>query len=388
LKQAGGAEQALPLLDEACQGFAAIEAARPGGAAAIMASICLTERGDCLSALGRFDEAAAVYEENIDRAEKLNDTRQVAVGKMQLGTVRWYQERYQEALEAYAEARQRFMQLDEPGSVARTWHQTGMAYQAAGQPEAAEQAYRKALVIKVRLGDAAGQASTLLQLGNLYGDILHRLEEAAAFYRQAADKYVGSRDVANEGRVRNNLAETLRRLGRLDEARQEVQRALACKAQFGHAATPWTAWSILSGIESDASNPAAAAAARDRAVTSYLAYRRDGGENYQPAGRIALAVIQALQAGQPVEAGALLQQLAADPRFATMSSFLRALQAVLAGSRDRSLASDPGLDFIQAAEVLFLIETLEHKEREGEEKGAEEPKAPEAPNAPEVSDVS
>ena len=77
------------------------------------------------------------------------------------------QRRYREALAAYAEARERFTALDEPGSVAAIWHQTGMAYQEAGQPEAAEDAYRKSLAIKVRLGDVAGQASTLAATGEL-----------------------------------------------------------------------------------------------------------------------------------------------------------------------------------------------------------------------------
>ena len=87
------------------------------------------------------------------------------------------------------------------------WHQTGMVYQEAGQPEAAEDAYRKSLAIKVRLGDVAGQASTLGQLGILYDDVLDRPEEAAAFLRQAADKYVEIGDVANEGETRNNLGD-------------------------------------------------------------------------------------------------------------------------------------------------------------------------------------
>ena len=125
-----------------------------------MASVCFTEQGVCLLYLGRLDEAAAAYEENIQRAEQLEDARQVAVGKGQLGTVRM-QRRYPEALAAYAEARERFTQLDEPGTVAVFWHQTGMVYQEAGQPEAAEDAYRKSLAIRVRLEDVAGQASTL-----------------------------------------------------------------------------------------------------------------------------------------------------------------------------------------------------------------------------------
>ena len=81
----------------------------------------------------------------------------------------------------YAEARERFTQLDELGSVAASWHQTGMVYQAAGKPEAAEDAYRKSLSINVQLGDAGLQAKTLNQLGNLYKDTLGRIRRSSSF---------------------------------------------------------------------------------------------------------------------------------------------------------------------------------------------------------------
>ena len=192
-RTAGGSEQALPLLAESRQRFEAVEQRRPGCGAAGMTSVCFTAQGDCLLCLGRLDDAAAAYEEAIDRAEKHGHARQVAVGKGQLGTVRMLQRRYPEALAAFAAAREQFTQLDEPGSVAVIWHQTGMAYQNAGQPE------------------------------------------AAAFYRQAADRHVAIGDASNEGRDRSNLAITLRQLGRLKEARQEIRRAIDCDAPFGHA---------------------------------------------------------------------------------------------------------------------------------------------------------
>ena len=306
LKTAGGSEQALPLLDEARQRFEAVASERPDKGAERMASVCIADQGGCLLDLGRLDEAAAACEEAIRRAEQLDDDRSVAVGKGQLGTVRLYQRRYPEALAAHAGARDQFTQLDEPGSVAASWQQTGTVYLAAGQPEAAEDAYRKSLVIEVRLGNVAGQASTLGQLGNLYGDVLDRPEEAVAFYRQAADKYVATGDTANEGRTRNNLGNTLRKLRRLDEARQEIHRAVECKAQFGHAAAPWTTWQILAGIETDAGNPDAGAEAKRKAIAGYLAYRRDGGENHDGPGRLSLAVTQPLLAGDPAQAAALL----------------------------------------------------------------------------------
>jgi tetratricopeptide (TPR) repeat protein len=135
--------------------------------------------------------------------------------------------------------------LNEPGFIAVSWHQIGIVYERAKQPEAAEDAYRKSLEITVRLRDIAGQARTLNQLGNFYVKVPGRLEEGAAFYRLATDKYGEMQDAANEGRVRNNLANTLRALGRFDEARKEIFRAVECGAQFGLGSQPWTCWAIL-----------------------------------------------------------------------------------------------------------------------------------------------
>ena len=365
LRTAGAAEQALPLLDEARLGFESIAQERDNQAAKGMASACITERGECLLSLGRLNQAAAAYEEAIQRDEQRGADRDVAVGKGQLGTVRLEQRRYPEALEAYQEARERFTRLDEPGSVAVSWHQTGMAYQYAGQPEAAEDAYRQSLAIKVRLCNIAGQASTLNQLGLLYDDALGRTEEAVTFLRLAADKYIESHDLASEGMTRNNLAIRLRKLRRLEQARQEIRRAIECKAQFGHASQPWTAWSILAGIEADDGQPTAAAEAKSKALDCYRAYRRDGGENHATAGRIALAVTQSLLAGNPAAATELLQALAADPKLPDwLRPFIHALQAIGSGSRDRHLADAADLHYTEAAEILLLLETLGNRRPE------------------------
>ncbi len=359
LNTAGRSEQALPLLDEALQRFKAIEQDRPSCGAERMAFVCVTERAECFLNLGRLDEAASAYEERIRSAEKLGDNRGIAVAIGQLGTVRLKQRRYQEAKQAYEEARERFTKMEDTDAVAIYCHQVGMVHQKMGQPEAAEDAYRQSLVIHVRLGNVAGQARTLGQLGNLYDDELSRTEEAISFYRLAADKYVEISDKAKEGVTRNNLADSLRKLHRLTEARQESLRAIECDAQFGHASEPWKTWANLANIESDDGNPTAAAEARAMAVSCYLACRRDGGENHDPDARIALAVMQALQAGDNTTAAGLLQPLAANPELPSNArTFIQALQAIVAGSRDPKLAQAPGLDYSMAAEILLLLENL------------------------------
>jgi tetratricopeptide (TPR) repeat protein len=359
LKRGGGALQAMPLLQEAGRRFEDIVHKRPGVGAEAMASACLTEQGDCLIDLGRYDAAAAAYEEAIRRGEQQRDLRNVAVGKGQLGTVRLQQKRYAEALEAHQQARDTFSRLNEPGTVAVAWHQIGMVHDEAGQPEAAEEAYNQSLAIKMRLGDQPGQAITLVQLGILYSAVLQRPEEAVAFYRRAAEIYGEIGDSAKEGATQNNLANTFCTIQRFEEARKAIRRAIDCKAPFGHAASPWTSWGTLTNIETAAGNSAAAADARNQAIATFLAYRRDGGENQSGSGRLALAIHQALASGNPAEAASLLQQLAADPDFSNQLPFLTALQAITAGSRDRCLAEDPALDYDEAAEVLLLIEALE-----------------------------
>jgi tetratricopeptide (TPR) repeat protein len=359
LQGAGGAEQALPLLQEAGRRFEAIANANDNKAAAGMASVCISEAGNCLLDLGRYDPAAAAYEEAIRRGEQQGDLRGVAVRKGQLATVRRRQQRYGEALEAYKEARDTFSRLNEPGSVASVWHQIGIVHQEAGQPEAAEMAYNQSLAITVRLGDQAGQARSLGQLGNLYVDVLQRPEEAVAFYLRAAeiDREIG--DLAKEGISQHNLARSFLKLQRFGEARLSIRRAIECDEPFGHAAEPWKTWANLADIETADGSSAAAADARHQAINAFLAYRRDGGENQTGSGRLVLSVRQALASGDLAEAASLLQQLTADSVWAEHLPFLTALQAITAGSRDRSLADDPDLDYSQAAEVLLLIEALE-----------------------------
>jgi hypothetical protein len=141
-----------------------------------------------------------------------------------------------------------------------------------------------------------------------------------------------------------------------------IRRAIQSTKSSGHVVQPWKFWNILTVIETAAGDSAAAADAWHQALATFLAYRRDGGENQEISGRLALAVLQALASADPAEAASLLQQLTADPRAASLLPFLTALQAINIGSRDRSLAEDPGLSYDQAAEVLLLIEALQGPE--------------------------
>jgi hypothetical protein len=66
-----------------------------------------------------------------------------------------------------------------------------------------------------------------------------------------------------------------------------------------------------------------------------------------------------LRNGGPDAAASFLQQVAAAPDLRELLPFIPALQAIVTGSHDRTLAEAPELSYSMAAEVLFLIETLE-----------------------------
>ncbi|QTR45794.1 CHAT domain-containing protein [Thiothrix litoralis] len=351
LNTGGASTQALPYLREARQRFEAL-----GESGARMASVALTEQGDCLQDLGQLEAAAATYEEGIKRAEKREDTRDVAANKSRLATVRKDQKHYADALQDYRQALVLFQQLGELGTEATVWHQIGMTYRMAGDFAQAEKAYRRSMSIFSQQGNKSDEASSLDELGNLY-DAWNRAEQAVSFHRQAADIAVAIGDKFKEGTRRSNLADTLIKIQCYDEARPELLRAIECGQAFGHTAQPWLTWNILHDLEQASGNPPAANDARQKALATFLAYRRDGGENHESGGRLALAVGLAIQQGDTAEIGQVIGQLLEREDWQDNKNFLHKLQAIIAGERD--LAEDEGLKYDLAAELVLLLEGLQ-----------------------------
>lgn len=217
LRVGGAAEDALKSINEAHRRFQLIAERGDTDAAGKMASASLAKKGECLLDLGRLDESAAAYEESIHVAEELKSERHIAVGKGQLGMVRFSQGRYEDALKAHNEAREIFENLGEPNMVAVALQQTGVVLEEIGQFEEAEQAYQQSLAINVQQNNPLDEARSLGQLGNFYAKV-GRSEEAVTSFRRAAEKYTKINDMANEGRVRGNLTITLIILKRYDEA--------------------------------------------------------------------------------------------------------------------------------------------------------------------------
>jgi tetratricopeptide (TPR) repeat protein len=358
LRESGDAERALSSLAEASRQFQALADAY-GIDIARMPDV-ITERAACLCDLGRYEEAAAAYEESVQRAERLAHRREAAVGKANLGTVRMFQKRYAEALERYAEALKTFESLGEPGSVATIWHQIGIVHRQAKQFGQAEQSYRQSLSIKVQHKLRADEAATLVELGSLYKQ-MGRPEDAATFYRQASEIYSTLQNLRYEGASRSGLAAALITLQRYDEARHELLRAIECLRIFSHAATIWNTWDILHDLEQATGNAEAAAEARGQAVASYLAYRRAGGESQSDQAGLFAMARQTIQKGTPTESKQTLDKWVEEDNSLLAKTLVASLRAILGGDRSPLLAEDPDLTYMHAVELQLLLEALSAK---------------------------
>lgn len=354
LNTGGQAAPALDLLIESQQLFEAL-----GEQGESIAAVSLTEQAGSLLSLGRLTEATEKYIEAIQRSEKLKDFRQVAVGKTQIAKVYMLLRKYAEAIALYEEALAIFERQNEPKSVATIWHQIGMVHQEAGDYDKAESAYRRSLGISLQDIDRTGQANSLGQLGNLYAGKLNRPEDAITFYRKAADIHVELGDMRYEGITRSNIANTLCKLKRYDEARVEIMRAIECDRPFGHGVEPWKTFILLREIEEAVGNHHAARTAWLQARDAYLAYRQGGGNALHQGGILCEQLLPTLQQGISVEIIKKLEQLYQSPSTAEFIKLLiQKLLPIANGSRDLTLANDFELGYDDAAEILFLIEQL------------------------------
>ena len=149
------------------------------------------------------------------------------------------------------------------------------------------------------------------------------------------------------------------------ELRAGDELAIELKREFGHAAEPWRTWSTLSGVERDLGNTEAAVIARQRAIDTYVAYRRDGGYPQQATRQLVTQLTAALAGGTSPQQ--IVSQLTTPPGAASnVAAFFTCLRAILSGGRDPALLADPALHYSDVVELTLLLETLSSPSRPGQ----------------------
>ena len=162
-----------------------------------------------------------------------------------------------------------------------------------------------------------------------------------------------------EGFRCSNAAISLLALHRYDEARRELERAIECKAPLGTAAEPWKTFNLLYKLERAVGNNIAAYQARQQTMATYLAYRSEGGQSTDWGGQVVAFVAQKLSIGEASSSSTALAELQVAPQTPEYRTLLlQALQQVIAGERNPAIADDPALYYMDAVELILLLEML------------------------------
>src|SRR5262249_48423545 len=137
------------------------------------------------------------------------------------------------ALDDYQQALPIYRQVGDRAGEAATLNNIGGVYDQRGDSENALHHYQQALPIRRQVGDRAGEATTLNNIAMVYyrrGDgenALHRYQQALPIARQVGDR-------AGEAVTRYNIAIQLRAGGRLPEAVAELEIVVALDRAVHH----------------------------------------------------------------------------------------------------------------------------------------------------------
>lgn len=203
-------------------------------------------------------------------------------------------------------------------------------------------------------GNQTGEAESLLELGSLYAE-QGMPDDAIEFYCQGCDVFAKLGDLKREGSGRAQLAAALLARERLDEARQALQRSIACQKPFGAGPETWERWGALHTLEQKLGEPAEET--RAFAVASYLAYRREGGASQS---RRAALYARVAGAGSAQEVRDTEQWLLERPvvKHPQAGAAIDKLLAILRCQRDPTLADDPVLGFMDVAELKLILDKM------------------------------
>lgn len=136
------------------------------------------------------------------------------------------------ALEYYKRALPIRVEVGDRVGEAATLNNIGMVYNTLGQPQKALEYYERALPIIAEVGERYGEAVTLNNIGMVYS-ALEQWQKALEYYERALPilAEIGERD--GEAVTLNNIGAIYQRLGQRQKALEYYERALSIRAEVG-----------------------------------------------------------------------------------------------------------------------------------------------------------
>lgn len=190
-------------------------------------------RGLALALLGsahvfadRLAEADACLTEAVECLAGGGDWRHEGYAWVELGHLRWLEGDLAQGLECYERALLLSRRVGDHRQAARVLDAIGTHHFESGELEAARHEHELALEAFERSGDATGRAQALDNLASVYAALGER-EPAERCYRQAIATHRTLDDPRRVSIVEGNLGRLLGEEGRLEEARELLERSVA-----------------------------------------------------------------------------------------------------------------------------------------------------------------
>ncbi|WP_280721603.1 BTAD domain-containing putative transcriptional regulator [Kitasatospora sp. MAA4] len=182
----------------------------------------------------RLDEAEKSERRAAEACRSAGDVVVLRQALNDLGLIAYLQHRYEEAVVHYDEAIMLARQLGHRSGEMATTVNAALALVRSGHPAEAVPACESVLVDLRRINDLAGTAYPLYVLGLARHGMGH-YDAAIAWYRQCLAVAVEALMPDREAQARTRLADSLRAVGRLREAREQAEQALWICEQAGAA---------------------------------------------------------------------------------------------------------------------------------------------------------
>ncbi len=207
-------------------------------------AVNLANLGALAQATGSYTAALALHAEAAALAARHRNepwaAEQTRIARINQGVVLEKVGAYREALDLYRQVLAAGGELD-PGRRAALLVNTGVIYRNLGDPVRAAEAFREAIGIYGRTGDAAALSNAHLNLALALHLNLERAAEAEAAYREALRLAAASGDRTEEIQDLFYLGRLLIDQGRWGEAEGVFRRCLAAAEASGSAEGKWSA---------------------------------------------------------------------------------------------------------------------------------------------------
>ncbi len=177
-------------------------------------------------AMGDKRQALQYMAEGTNLMERNDKKWGTAEGKLELGKIHHSLNEQEPALQYLNEALVLFQEINMPRMQSATLRALGLVYNALGETGKALQSLKEALRLTKSGQDQRDEAYTRNYLGRVYQQ-LKQIDQALLHYRRALQQNRVSSDPQGEALTRYNLAHLERDRGNFEEARRQIEAALA-----------------------------------------------------------------------------------------------------------------------------------------------------------------